>query len=95
MIRYVFPILDIITASALFLHTRFGWFAGSFVVLVGIYMAAKGLAFAYSDFASKIDIIAGAYIIIAGLGLFMNATVSMIVFVWLMQKAVFALIPLR
>ncbi len=95
MIRYLLPSLDILTASVLMLHTRFGIFPLTVVLVHGIYLTLKGLLFAHSDFASRVDVLCGAYVILVGFGLFSNATIALVVFLWLMQKAVFALIPMK
>ena len=95
MITYLFPLLDILTASVLMLHTQFGFFNTTVVVVHGFYLGTKGMLFAHGDFASKVDVLCALYIIIAAIGLFSSSAVTWIVFIWLMQKAVFALVPLR
>jgi hypothetical protein len=95
MLIYILPILDIITAVVLFLHARFGLFPISSLLILGVYLSLKGVVFSVSDFASRIDVVCGAYIILVGLGVFSNIVISLIVFFWLMQKGVFALIPMR
>lgn len=95
MILYLLPILDILTATVLILHTHFGIFPLPVVLIHGIYLGLKGLLFAKTDFASKVDVLCSIYIIIVALGIFVKPTVSLIVFIWLVQKAVFALLPLR
>jgi len=95
MLIYILPVLDIITAAVLLLHTRFNMFPLGLVLFFGIYLTIKGLAFALGDFSSRVDVICGGYVVIVSLSLFSNPVVSLIVFGWLMQKAVFALIPMR
>ncbi|MBI2176065.1 hypothetical protein HYU40_01790 [Candidatus Woesearchaeota archaeon] len=95
MILYLLPILDIITAIVLMLHVKFGAFSFPVVLVHGIYLSFKGALFAKSDFASKIDMLCGIYIILVAFGLFANATIALIIVIWLMQKAVLALIPIR
>lgn len=95
MIQYLLPILDILTAAVLILHTRFGVFPLPVVLVHGIYLSFKGLVFAKSDFASKIDLLCGIYIIIVAFGLLANTTAALIITIWLVQKAVFALVPMR
>jgi hypothetical protein len=92
------PVLDIITASVLLLHTRFHLFPLSLVLVLGIYLTLKGLAFALGDFSSRVDLACGVYAVLVGFGQFsngVNAVASLIIFAWLMQKAVFALIPMQ
>ena len=95
MILILLPILDLLTASVLILHTNFNLFPGPVVLVHGSYLTLKGLLFAKADFASRIDVVCGVYVILVGLGLFANKTVALVVFIWLVQKAVFALIPMR
>lgn len=95
MIFYLLPILDIVTALILILHVKFGVFPFPVVLVHGIYLGFKGLLFAKSDVASKIDLLCGIYIILVAFGLFANSTIALIILIWLMQKAVFALLPLR
>lgn len=95
MIFYLLPILDILTAVVLILHTHFNLFPFPVVFIHGIYLGFKGLVFARSDFASKVDVLCSIYIIAVAFGAFVSPTVSLIVFAWLVQKAVFALIPIR
>ena len=95
MILLLLPVLDLLTATVLVLHANFGIFPSSVVLVHGFYLGLKGLLFAKSDFASKIDLLCGIYIILVGLGLFANATAALVIFIWLAQKAVFALLPMR
>ncbi len=95
MIFYLLPILDIITALVLILHVNFGTFPFSVVLVHGIYLSLKGVLFAKSDFASKIDLLCGLYIILVAFGLLANKTIALIILIWLAQKAVFALLPIR
>ena len=95
MILILLPILDLLTASVLILHTNFNMFPGLVLLVHGSYLTLKGLLFAKGDFASRIDVVCGVYVILVGLGLFSNKTVALVVFIWLVQKAVFALIPMR
>lgn len=95
MILYLLPILDIITALVLILHVNFGAFPFSVVLVPGIYLSFKGLIFAKSDFASKIDLLCGFYVILVAFGLLANKTAALIILIWLMQKALLAMLPLR
>ena len=95
MILYLLPILDILTATVLILHTHFGIFPLPVVLVHGIYLGFKGVLFAKTDFASKIDVLCSIYIILVAFGLFANKTAAFVVFIWLVQKAVFALLPIR
>ncbi|MBI3036416.1 hypothetical protein HYY73_01480 [Candidatus Woesearchaeota archaeon] len=95
MILYLLPILDIVTAAVLMLHVHFNIFPFVVVLVHGIYLSFKGAVFARSDFASKIDLLCGIYIMLVAFGLFANSTIALIILIWLMQKAVLALLPLR
>ncbi len=95
MIAYLLPILDILTATVLILHVNLGVFPFPVVLVHGIYLGLKGMLFAKGDFASRIDVLSAIYIIAVAFGLFANKTAALVVFIWLMQKAVLALVPLR
>ncbi len=95
MIFYLLPILDIVTAAVLMLHVHFNIVPFSVVLIHGIYLSLKGVLFAKSDFASKIDLLCGIYIILVAFGLFANSTIALIISIWLGQKAVLALIPIK
>ena len=95
MILYLLPILDTLTATVLILHTHFNVFPLSVVLVHGIYLGIKGMLFAKTDFASKVDVLCSIYIILVAFGLFVNKTAAFIVFIWLVQKAVFAVLPMR
>ncbi len=95
VILYLLPILDALTAVVLMLHTNFGTFPMPVVLVHGIYLGFKGLVFAKSDFASKIDLMAAIYIILTAFGVVANKTIALVIFIWLIQKAVFALVPMR
>lgn len=95
MIFYLLPILDIVTAAVLILHVHFNIFPLVVVLIHGIYLSFKGAVFARSDFASKIDLLCGIYIIMVAFGLFANSAIALIILIWLMQKAVLALLPIR
>ncbi|MBI2549775.1 hypothetical protein HYV83_01175 [Candidatus Woesearchaeota archaeon] len=95
MILFLLPILDMLTASVLLLHANFNVFPNMVVLVHGIYLGFKGLLFARSDFASKVDVLCSIYIILVGIGLHANKTVALVIAVWLVQKAVFALVPIR
>jgi hypothetical protein len=94
MIVLLLPILDILTASVIVLHTYFG-LPYHVVLIHGFYLGMKGMLFAKTDFASKIDILCSVYIMIAAFGLFVNPIVTLVIAVWLVQKAVFLLAPLK
>lgn len=95
MIFYLLPILDIVTAVVLMLHVHFGMFPLIVVLVHGIYLSLKGMLFARSDFASKVDLLCGLYVILVAFGLFANTTAALIITIWLVQKAVLALLPFR
>ena len=95
MIVYLLPILDTLTATVLMLHVHFNFFPFIVVLVHGLYLSLKGALFARSDFASKIDLLCGIYVILVAFGTFANTTAALIITIWLLQKAVFALIPLK
>ncbi len=95
MILYLLPILDILTAVVLILHTNFGTFPMPVVLVHGVYLGFKGLVFAKGDFASKVDLVAAIYIILTAMGMVAHKTVALLIFIWLIQKAVLALVPMR
>ena len=95
MIYYLLPILDTVTAIVLVLHVYFNIFPFPVVLVHGLYLSLKGMLFARSDFASKIDLLCGVYVIVVAFGMFANATAALIITIWLVQKALFALVPIR
>lgn len=95
MILYLLPILDILTASVLILNTHFGMFNTTIVAVHAFYLGFKGMLFASRDFASKIDVVCAVYIMLAAFSIFTSDVVSLVAFIWLVQKAVFALVPMR
>ena len=95
MIYYLLPILDTVTAIVLVLHVNFNIFPFPVVLVHGLYLSLKGMLFARSDFASKIDLLCGIYVVLVAFGMFANATAALIITIWLVQKALFALIPMR
>lgn len=94
MILFLLPILDILTAAVLALHVYLNLFPAPVVLVHGAYLGIKGMLFAKSDFASKIDVMCSTYVILAALEIFVNKSVTLAVFLWLVQKALFALIPM-
>lgn len=92
VIVYLLSILDVVTAFVLWSHVSWGWFSPQVVMYHALYTILKGALFALSDFASKLDIIAGGYILLVAFGLFSHKAATTLVVIWLGQKALFGLI---
>jgi len=90
MIVYLLAILDTITAFVIMFHVFFGWFSPATVFYHALYVFLKGLLFAKSDFASKIDVVVGLYIFILLAG-FSHNILTIIAIVWLAQKSFISL----
>ncbi|MBI2972073.1 MAG: hypothetical protein HYY37_06645 [Candidatus Aenigmarchaeota archaeon] len=87
MLVLVLSILDAVTAFVLWSHVSWGWFSPEVVMYHALYTILKGALFALNDFASKLDIISGVYILLVAFGIFSNKIVTVLVVVWLVQKA--------
>ena len=73
----------------LVLHTGFGLFSQEVVLYNAVYLIVKGILFVKTDFASKVDILAGLYMILIGFNIFSNQYMSIAVVFWLAQKGIF------
>jgi len=94
VIHYLLTVLDAVTAFVLISHTALGWFSSGMVVSLASYLIIKGIIFALSDFASRIDIAIGIYIVLVALNIFSNNIMTIISVVWLAQKFLFIIFSL-
>ena len=92
MLVILLGILDLIASFIIMSHLFFGWFSLGTVLYNVLYIIIKGLIFAKWDFASKIDIVFGLYILLAVYGIFAHIVITVIVFVWLVQKSLISMV---
>ena len=92
VIVILLTILDLITAMMLVLHVGFGLFSQEVVLYNAVYLIVKGLLFFKTDFASKVDILVGIYMVMIGFDIFSNQYLTIGAVVWLAQKGVMILI---
>ncbi|MBI2543202.1 MAG: hypothetical protein HYW24_03385 [Candidatus Aenigmarchaeota archaeon] len=86
VVHILLTILDVLTAFILVSHAIFGWFSPELILYNAIYLIAKGALFALKDFASKVDILVGIYMIAVSFDIFSSTALTIIVSVWLAQK---------
>jgi hypothetical protein len=93
MMLKVLGLADII-AIVIFALNNFldktGWFSNKIVIIAGIYLLIKGFLFVINlDFASFIDMACGLILVISGFTA-IPYLISIIVVVFLLQKALFS-----
>ncbi len=92
MLAIVMGLLDVITSFVLVTFAWFGWFSTEAVLYHAMYVMLKGAIFFAWDFASKVDLLAGIYIVLVAFGMFSNNTITVVVAFWLLQKGMFSLL---
>ena len=70
VIDKILTVLDAVTAFVLATHVALGWFSAEIVVYHAAYIILKGLIFFLSDWASKIDVLAGVYMLLVAFDVF-------------------------
>ena len=91
-IIYLLAILDAVTAFVLATHVAFNWFSTEIVVYNAAYIILKGSIFALHDWASRIDILVGIYMLLVTFDVFSLSFVTIFSVFWLLQKSVFTFI---
>jgi len=92
MIVKIFGALDLITAILFWISATFNFLPQGLVMILALYLIAKGAAFLISkDIASIIDIIAGIIIFIS-LSFQLPTIVITLVTIYLLQKGIFSLL---
>ena len=86
MLIKVFGLMDLL-AAIVFASAQwgFGLYLGK---IIAIYLIVKSLLF-ITDFASWVDLLAGAYLLLVVFGV--HSIFSVIFILWLLQKAIFSL----
>ncbi|MGB9748866.1 MAG: hypothetical protein ACP5OZ_01860 [Candidatus Woesearchaeota archaeon] len=85
----VLGVLDLAVAIVLSCST---FLSASIVKQAGIYLLLKGVLFSFSgDIASILDILSAIYIIVLSFGI-SSPFISIIVFVYLLQKALYSIV---
>ncbi|MEI6058345.1 MAG: hypothetical protein WCP89_01100 [archaeon] len=90
MIVKILGIIDILAAATFWMYSFFHIFPASFIMILALFLIAKGAAFVISDhFASIGDIIAGVLIFVS-IDLAMPAFIVIIITLYVLQKGVFS-----
>lgn len=89
VIHILLTVLDLVAAFILVSYTTVGWFSQEMVIYIALYMIIKGAIFAVNDFASRIDILVGIYMVLISLTIFSNTVLTIIAAIWLAQKMIF------
>lgn len=92
MLAAILGVLDIITSFVLVTYVSWGWFSPEIVLYHALYVMLKGGIFFMSDVASKVDLLAGVYILLVAFTIFSHGTVTAIVAFWLVQKGMFSML---
>lgn len=85
-------ILDAVTAFVLATHVALGWFSPEIVAYHAAYIILKGAIFILNDWASRIDIIAGIYMLLVTFNVFSLTLFTMVSIIWLLQKSIFTFV---
>lgn len=85
---YILSILDAVTAFVLATHVALGWFSTEVVAYHAAYIILKGAIFAVNDWASRIDVIIGIYMVIVSFDILSLAFLTIISVLWLLEKSV-------
>ncbi len=89
---HLLTILDAVTAFVLATHVALGWFSTEIVVYHAVYIILKGVIFFLGDWASRIDVFVGGYMLLVAFDVFSLDWITIISVIWLLQKSVFAFI---
>lgn len=86
VIVQLLTVLDAVTAFVLATHVSLGWFSTEIVVYHAAYIILKGVIFFLSDWASRIDIIVGAYMLLVAFDMLSLTFLTIASVIWLLQK---------
>ena len=92
VIDKILTVLDAVTAFVLATHVALGWFSAEIVVYHAAYIILKGLIFFLSDWASKIDVLAGVYMLLVAFDVFSLTIITIVFIIWLLEKSVLTFI---
>jgi len=92
VLHYLLTILDTVTAFVLATHVALGWFSTQVVLFHVGYIILKGVLFSINDWASRIDVIVGIYMLLVTLDIFSFTILTIVSIIWLLQKSIFAFI---
>lgn len=92
VIDKLLTILDAVTSFVLATHVTLGWFSTEIVVYHAVYIILKGAIFFLGDWASRIDIFVGIYMLLVTFDIFSLTVITFISVIWLLQKSVFTFI---
>lgn len=85
-------VLDAVTAFVLATHVALGLFSTEIVTYHVAYIILKGAIFFLGDWASRIDVVVGIYMLLVTFDVFSINVITIISVIWLLQKSVFAFI---
>ena len=91
----ILTVLDAVTAFVLATHVALGWFSPEIVTYHAAYVILKGIVFILSDWASRIDVVIGTYMVLVTFNVFSLTIFTIISIIWLLQKSIFTfLVPI-
>ncbi len=91
----ILTILDSVAAFVLAAHVGLGWFSPEVVAYHAAYIILKGAIFVMNDWASRIDILIGLYMLMVTFSLGIIPLLTVLSVIWLLQKLVFTfMLPL-
>lgn len=88
VIDKVLTVLDGVTAFVLATHVALGWFSTEIVVYHAAYIILKGLIFLIHDWASRIDVVVGIYMLLVAFDVFSFGIITIVSVIWLLEKSV-------
>lgn len=92
MIIKILGVCDIISGLLIFLNSMYNFIPETIMLVAGFYLLIKGIVFVIGkDFASIIDVICSLVIFIS-LAYSIPYFISVIIFVFLLQKGIFSLL---
>ena len=88
VLHILLSLFDALTAFVLVTHAIFGWFSVEIVLYHAAYVIIKGMIFALHDWASRIDILSGVYMVLVAFNIFSFPTIIAIAALWLSSKTI-------
>ncbi|MBI2547346.1 MAG: hypothetical protein HYW23_02765 [Candidatus Aenigmarchaeota archaeon] len=92
VLHQLLTVLDAVTAFVLATHVALGWFSTEIVVYHASYVILKGIIFLVKDWASRIDVVVGIYMILVTFNVISLGVLTAMSVAWLLQKSIFTFI---
>jgi len=92
VIHYLLTILDGLTAFVLATHVALGWFSTEIVAYHAAYIILKGIIFSFRDWASRVDVLIGIYMLLVIFNWFSFPAITVASIIWLLQKTIFTFV---